>query len=183
MAPSAAADQPKKLSQTDVVTTQQQAPPAAVPPAAFTLPPQPQQPHPWSTPLGSLLLPGAQRAVGPLLPSAEAKSSRLDPQQEVALLRFFSVQDKVSRTEAEVLAKQVCHRCLLPCLQNCRDHMGCLMLEPAGQGLSIARRRCLPSRRVPCLRHTPLCEDCRRLSKMPAVLALVLPCQPHPLDV
>ena len=110
MAPSAAADQATELSPSGVVATQQQAPPTTAPQAAATQPPQPQQLHPWSTPLASLLLPGTQRAVGPLLPSAEAKSSRLDPQQEVALLRFFSVQDKVSRTEAEVLAKQVCHR-------------------------------------------------------------------------
>ena len=124
MAPSAAADQPTKLSQRDVVATQQQAPPATAPPAAFTQPPQPQQSHPWSTPLASLLLPGTQRAVGPLLPSAEAKSSRLDPQQEVALLRFFSVQDKVSRTEAEVLAKQVCPRYPPPRFQKLQKEHG-----------------------------------------------------------
>ena len=106
-APSAAADQPPQLPQSNVAATQHQAPPTTAPPAASTQAPQPQPPPPWSTPLASLLLPGTQRVVGPLLPSAEAKSSRLDPQQEVALLRFFSVQDKVSRTEAEVLANQV----------------------------------------------------------------------------
>lgn len=110
MTPPTAADQPKSLSQSDVVATQQQVPPATAPPAASTQLLQPKQPRPCPTPLASLLLPGTERAVGPLLPPAEAKSSRLDPQQEVALLRFFSVQDKVSRTEAELLAKQVCQR-------------------------------------------------------------------------
>ena len=40
--------------------------------------------------------------------SPEAKTSRLLPEQEQILLRFFGAQDKVDREEALALANQVC---------------------------------------------------------------------------
>ena len=49
----------------------------------------------------------AAAATTSTVTSPEAKTSRLSPEQEQILLRFFGAQDRVDREEAFVLARQV----------------------------------------------------------------------------
>ena len=53
-------------------------------------------------------VPAAVATNQPAVTSPEAKTSRLLPEQEQVLLRFFGAQDKVDREEALALASQVC---------------------------------------------------------------------------
>ena len=53
--------------------------------------------------------------------SPETKTSRLLPEQEQVLLRFFGAQDRVDHREAALLARQVHTSLILTCQEHLRD--------------------------------------------------------------
>lgn len=88
----------------------------------------------------------AAAATTSTVTSPEAKTSRLSPEQEQILLRFFGAQDRVDREEAFVLARQV-HTLTLLSLSGLRLPAVSSMtqLHPTPQSYLIPARLSSPS--------------------------------------